>query len=78
MSGDLDGADLFITVTGSDVSRELRHLHCGRTPGTCPDLTNRLFHMKLKDILDDIIQKQVFGRVIGRVWVIEYQKRYIS
>ena len=75
MSGDLDGADLFITVTGSDSSRELRHLHCGRTPGTCPDLTNRLFHMKLKDILDDIIQKQIFGRVIGRVWVIEYQKR---
>ena len=31
--------------------------------------------MKLKSILDDIIEKQVFGRVVGRVWVIEYQKR---
>ena len=78
MSNDLDGADLFITVTGSDASRELRDLHDGRTPGTCPDLTNRLFHMKLKDILDDIIHKQIFGRVVGRVWVIEYQKRYMS
>ena len=77
MSSELDGADLFITVTGSDCSRELRHLHCGRTPGTCPDLTNRLFHMKLQDILDDIIHKQIFGRVVGRVWVIEYQKRYL-
>ena len=40
-------------------------------------LRNRVFQMKLNSILDDIINKQVFGRVVGRVWVIEYQKRYI-
>ena len=39
-------------------------------------LRNRVFQMKLNSILDDIINKQVFGRVVGRVWVIEYQKRY--
>ena len=37
-----------------------------------------MFQMKLKSILHDIIDKQVFGRVVGRVWVIEYQKRYFN
>ena len=72
----LDGYDLFITGTGDDKSPELRGLHDGRTPGTCPELTNRLFRLKMKEIMNDIFNKQIFGRVVGRVWVIEYQKRY--
>ena len=39
------------------------------------ELVNRYFHAHLDSILDDIMEKQVFGRVIGNVWVIEYQKR---
>ena len=70
-----DGYDLFVTGTGDDKSPELRSLHDGRTPGTCPELTNRLFRLKMKEIMKDIFDKQIFGRVVGRVWVIEYQKR---
>ena len=70
------GADLFITVTGSDLVPEVRRLMGVRKSGTCPELTNRVFQIKLRALLDDIMKKQIFGRVIGNIWVIEYQKRY--
>ena len=47
----------------------------GRDLKTLIPETNRYFRVKLESILNDIIVKQVFGRVIGQVWVIEYQKR---
>ena len=71
----IGNADLFITVTGSENIHEVRRLAEHRKITNMKELTNRLFQIKLKSILRDIIQGQIFGRVVGRVWVIEYQKR---
>ena len=42
-------------------------------------VTCRVFHLKLKSLLGDIIGKKcrrgIFGKVIGHIHVIEYQKR---
>ena len=35
----------------------------------------RVFHLKLRDLLDQIKNKEVFGPWLGWVWTIEYQKR---
>ena len=69
-------ADLFVTVTGRENIAEIRRLQQGRTLSNLVELTNRFFQVKLQAILDDIIVKQVYGRTVGRVYVIEYQKRY--
>ena len=40
-----------------------------------PDLIARVFHLKQKDLLAQIRHAQIFGRFLGCVWTIEYQKR---
>ena len=69
--------DLFITVTGHENIPEIIRLKDNRKLVNLIVLTNRFFQVKLKQIIHDIVKKQVFGRVVGRVWVVEYQKRYL-
>ena len=40
-----------------------------------PDLVTRVFNLKVRDLLDQIRHKEVFGPWLGWVWTIEYQKR---
>ncbi|GBC08228.1 hypothetical protein RclHR1_00080005 [Rhizophagus clarus] len=40
-----------------------------------PDLTARVFHMKLQELLKDLCINHWFGRVIAHVYVVEFQKR---
>ncbi len=63
--------DLFITMTGTTVTRELYRLKDGRTDNELVELANRIFALKLEELLHDIVKKQIFGRVVGRIWVIE-------
>jgi hypothetical protein len=68
--------DLFITVTCNPKWPEvLNELKPGKTPNDRPDLLARIFRLKLKAIIDDLNKNQIFGKVIGRVHVIEFQKR---
>ena len=39
------------------------------------DLVARVFHLKFKTILHDLIHEDVLGVVIGYIYVIEFQKR---
>jgi hypothetical protein len=68
--------DLFITVTCNpkwpDIIAELKP---HEQPNDRPDLIARVFKLKLKAILDDIIKKKVFGQPTGKIHVIEFQKR---
>jgi len=41
-------------------------------------LTNRLFRLKVKEFLHDLQKKQIFGRVIGLVWVQEYRMFFLE
>ena len=70
--------DLFITVTGNPRWLEIRKLLNGRNHKYVPHLHNRIFHVKLKAFLKDIVDDHIFGRIASRVWVIEYQKRGVT
>ena len=40
-----------------------------------PDIVSRVFHLKLKEILDDLLERHVLGHVTVFVYTIEFQKR---
>jgi hypothetical protein len=65
----------FVTVTGHDAWNEIHRLREGRKKNNMIDLVNRVFKLKLECLLKDIVKKQIFGKIVGRIWVIEYQKR---
>jgi len=69
--------DLFITVTGTIQSHELERLRDGRSKNELICIANRVFAIKLKRFMHDIVKKQIFGRIVGEIWIIEYQKRGI-
>jgi hypothetical protein len=40
-----------------------------------PNLIARVFNLKLKEFLKDIIERQILGVVVAYIYVIEFQKR---
>ena len=69
--------DLFITVTGSTLCAEMERLRDKRPTQEMICIANRIFAIKLKSFMQDIVKKQIFGRIVGEIWIIEYQKRGI-
>lgn len=68
--------DLFVTFTCNPTWPEiLENLQDMQTPENRPDLTVRIFKIKLKELLDDILVHKIFGKVIAFIYVIEFQKR---
>ena len=66
---------LFITMTCNPAWEDVtRALLPGQTPADRPDILARVFHQKLQKLLADI-KNGAFGRVIGFLSVIEFQKR---
>lgn len=69
-------SDLFITITcnpaWTEIQRDLLH---GQVPEDRPDLTARVFNMKLKAILQEITSGGIFGKCVAHVYTIEFQKR---
>ncbi|KAL6535904.1 hypothetical protein OROHE_012748 [Orobanche hederae] len=47
----------------------------GVRPEDCPDLLARIFKLKLEQLLDETRNKNIFGRCIGILYVIVFQKR---
>ena len=41
----------------------------------CPTVVDRVFRMKFNEYIEDVIKRQMFGKVLGHMWVIEFQKR---
>ena len=67
--------DLFITVMTNPKWPEItRELQPGETPYDRPDLVARVFHLKKKAILHDIINSGVMGKLAAYVYTIEFQK----
>jgi len=67
---------LFITFTANPKWAEIQdELLPGQTAIDRPDLVARVFNLKVRDLLDQLKHKQVFGPWRGWVWTIEYQKR---
>ena len=67
--------DLFITITCNPRWSEIANNSHGQSAVNRPDIVARVFQMKLKEILKDILKNGVFGRVAAHLAVIEFQKR---
>jgi hypothetical protein len=69
-------ADFFLTMTCNPNWTEIkRELFPGQSADDRPDLVARVFRLKLKSVTDDIQKKQVLGKAIAYLHVIEFQKR---
>lgn len=67
---------LFITMTCNPNWPEIKNnLSPGEHSNFRPDITVRVFHSKLKCLIDSIIKKKVFGEVEALIYTIEFQKR---
>lgn len=68
--------DLFITFTCDPKWKEIiENKEPMQKPEHRPDLVCRVFQMKLLEFIDDLVNKQIYGRVLNYHYVIEFQKR---
>ena len=70
------GSDLFITFTANPAWQEITDaLLPNQQAYERPDLVARVFRLKFKSLLHDIMDKNLFGEARGYVYTVEYQKR---
>ena len=68
--------DLFITFTCNPKWPEItQELLPNQNAIDRPDLTARVFHIKLQELLKDLNTNHWFGKVVAYVYVVEFQKR---
>ena len=68
--------DLFVTLTTNPKWPEkINELEDFQTPNDRPDLIAKVFNIKLKSLLEDLLTKKVLGSVSAHIYVIECQKR---
>ncbi len=68
--------DLFITFTCNPKWPEIQaELPRGHSHQDHPDIVARVFYLKFKAMMEDIVVRQIFGAVQGFVWRIEWQAR---
>jgi len=68
--------DIFITMTTNPAWPEITEsLLPGQTAEDRPDITGRVFRLKLNALLARIKKDCVFGRVVADIFVVEFQKR---
>ncbi|VDL81296.1 unnamed protein product [Nippostrongylus brasiliensis] len=68
--------DVFLTITCNPQWREIReNLLPGQSAEHRPDLTTRVFNLKLKELCHDLFKRHIFGEVQAYVMVTEFQKR---
>ena len=68
--------DLFLTFTANPKWREItQQLLNNQTANDRPDIVSRVFQIKLQELKEDILKRNVLGRVLAYVYTIEFQKR---
>ena len=68
--------DLFITFTCNPNWPEIQHsIFPGQYAKERPDIVVRVFNIKLKELMKDLVNNQVFGKVEAYIYVVEFQKR---
>ena len=68
--------DLFITFTCNPKWPEITdNLIGNQTTSDRPDLTARVFKIKLMALLNDLFVMNIFGKQVAYTWVVEFQKR---
>ena len=68
--------DFFITMTTNSKWPEIeKHLLQGQTAQDRPDIVSRVFHLKYKQLMKDLVAGGLFGEAAAHMLVIEWQKR---
>ncbi|KAK8918884.1 hypothetical protein KSP39_PZI021564 [Platanthera zijinensis] len=68
--------DIFLTMICNASWRKITDaLYAGQTPQDRPDVVSRIFHAKYAKLKNDIFHKNVLGKTVSHVHVIEFQKR---
>ncbi|GBN22120.1 hypothetical protein AVEN_26077-1 [Araneus ventricosus] len=57
------------------MGRYFKHAGRAQRPEDRADIVVCVFKMKLTELLDEIIKRNLFGRVISYIYVIEFQRR---
>ncbi|CAF1060263.1 unnamed protein product [Brachionus calyciflorus] len=68
--------DLFITFTCNPNWPEIKNaLKKNQDPNDRPDIIARVFRLKVKLFLNDLLNNKIFGKVVAHIYVVEFQKR---
>eukprot|EP00794_Sanderia_malayensis_P002293 gene2293-biopygen2036 len=68
--------DIFLTFTANPNWQDvLDNLLPNQKPQDRPDIVTRVFHLKFKELLCDILDLNFFGKVVAYVYTVEFQKR---
>ncbi len=68
--------DIFLTYTSNPTLPEIKeNLFPKQQPCDRPDIVGRVYNLHLKQLIDDIMKKHIFGKVDAMVRTIEFQKR---
>ncbi|XP_004252145.2 uncharacterized protein [Solanum lycopersicum] len=68
--------DLFITMTCNPSWPKLKeHLSSSDEVQNRPDLISRIFRAKVEELKTDILERNIFGKVVAYMYTIEFQKR---
>ncbi|VDL66325.1 unnamed protein product, partial [Nippostrongylus brasiliensis] len=68
--------DVFLTMTCNPQWDEIKaNLLPGQLPEHRPDLTTKIFNLKLRELCQDLFKKHILGEVLAYVMVTEFQKR---
>jgi hypothetical protein len=69
-------SDLFITFTANPAWEEIINaLFDGQTSSDRLDIVTRVFRARLKDLIQNIKNGQIFGECRAMIYTVEYQKR---
>ena len=67
--------DLFVTFTANPKWPEIMcELDKRQVLNDRPDHISRVFRLKLRALLNDILESQIFGKIMAHIYVIEWQK----
>ena len=68
--------DIVLTMTANPKWPEIQdNLLPHQTASDRPDIVSRVFNLKLKELLDDLLERHILGHVTAFVYTIEFQKR---
>ena len=71
--------DIFLTMTANPKWPEIQeNLLPHQNASDRPDIVSRVFNLKLKELLDDLLERHVLGHVTAFVYTIECQKRFAT
>jgi len=68
--------DFFVTFTCNPKWDEITsNIPAGSSATDHPDIVSRVFSLKLKALMDELLKKHILGKTVADIFVVEFQKR---